>query len=278
LWASPGELAWLAAAILGAGIVTGLLAGLFGIGGGAVVVPVLYEVFRILDVPEAVRMQLCIGTSMAIIIPTALRSYWAHRARGLVIPGVLRSWTLPAIVGVAAGSVAAAFAPASVFKLAFAVIAGLIAGKLLAGREDWVLANHLPSRSTMSFWGFLIGLGSSLMGISGGSLATILLTLCGKSLHGAVATSAGIGVPITIAGTVGYVLAGLPHQSALPPLSVGFVSVIGVALIAPIASYIAPFGARLAHALPSRQLEIGFGLFLLIASARFVVSLIAPTI
>ena len=147
--ASAGELAWLAAAILGAGIVTGLLAGLFGIGGGAVILPVLYEVFRILDVPEAVRMQLCIGTSMAIIVPTALRSYWAHRARGLVIPGVLRSWALPAVAGVAAGSVAAVLAPPSVFKLAFVLIAGTIAAKLLAGREDWVLANHLPSRFTM---------------------------------------------------------------------------------------------------------------------------------
>jgi uncharacterized protein len=276
LGASPGELAWLAAAILGAGIVTGLLAGLFGIGGGAVILPVLYEVFRILDVPEAVRMQLCIGTSMAIIVPTALRSYRAHRARGLVIPGVLRSWALPAVVGVAVGSVAAALAPPSVFKLAFVLIAGTIAAKLLAGREDWVLANHLPSRFTMSFLGFMIGLASSLMGISGGSLATIVLTLYGKPLHNAVATSAGIGVPITIAGTLGYVLAGLPHQAALPPMSIGFVSVIGVALIAPISSYIAPFGARLAHALPRRRLEIGFGLFLLIAAARFVVSLVTP--
>ncbi len=90
-----------------------------------------------------------------------------------------------------------------------------------------------------------------------------------------MATSAGLGVPITLAGTLGYLLAGLPHQALLPPLSIGFVSVIGVILIAPISSYIAPFGARLAHALPKRQLEVGFGLFLLAASIRFVVSLIA---
>ena len=262
---------------MGAGIVTGLLAGLFGIGGGAVIVPVLFEVFRILGVPEAVRMQLCIGTSMAIIVPTAVRSYWAHRAKGLVIPGVLRSWSLPAVVGVAVGSIAAAIAPPGVFELAFVVIAGIIAAKFLAGRKDWVFAHHLPSEPAMTVWGFLIGLASSLMGISGGSLGTMVLTISGKPLHNAVATSAGIGVPITIAGTLGYVLAGLPHQAVLPPLSVGFVSVIGVALIAPISSYIAPFGARLAHALPRRWLEIGFGSFLLVASARFVANLIAPT-
>ena len=82
----PTELVWLAAAILVAGVVTGILAGLFGVGGGAVIVPVLFEVFRLLGVPEEVRMQLCVGTSMAIIVPTAVRSYQAHRATGLVIP------------------------------------------------------------------------------------------------------------------------------------------------------------------------------------------------
>jgi uncharacterized membrane protein YfcA len=263
---------------MGAGVVTGLLAGLFGIGGGAVIVPVLFEVFRVLNVPEAVRMQLCIGTSLAIIVPTTLRSYRAHRAKGLVIPELLRSCALPAVVGVAVGSIAAALAPASIFKLAFVLIAGIIAAKLLAGREDWVLAYYLPSRFTMSAWGFLVGLASSLMGISGGSLATMVLTLYGKPIHNAVATSAGLGVPITIAGTLGYMVAGLPHQAALPPLSIGFVSVIGVAMIAPISSYIAPFGARLAHALPRRRLEIGFGLFLLVASARFVASLVTQSL
>jgi uncharacterized protein len=262
---------------MAAGVVTGLLAGLFGIGGGAVIVPVLYEVFRLLAVPEAVRMQLCIGTSLAIIVPTTVRSYRAHREKGLVIPEVLRSCALPAVAGVALGSLAAAVAPAGTFKLAFALIAGIIAAKLLAGREDWVLADHLPGRLAMAGWGFLVGLASSLMGISGGSLATMVLTLYRKPIHNAVATSAGLGVPITIAGTLGYVLAGLPHQAELPPLSIGFVSVIGVALIAPVSSYVAPFGARLAHALPRRRLEIGFGLFLLIASARFVASLLAPS-
>jgi len=109
-------------------------------------------------------MQLCIGTSMAIIVPTAVRSYWAHRAKGLVIPGVLRSWSLPAVVGVAVGSIAAAIAPPGVFELAFVVIAGIIAAKFLAGREDWVFAHHLPSEPAMTVWGFLIGLASSLMG------------------------------------------------------------------------------------------------------------------
>jgi len=269
-----GELVWLAFAAMAAGVITGLLAGLFGVGGGAVIVPVLFEVFRLLGVPDEVRTQLCIGTSLAIIVPTAVRSYRAHRAKGLVIPAVMRSWTVPAVMGVAAGSVTAAFAPAPVFELAFVVIAGIIAGKLLLGRETWVLGRNLPGAAAMTGYGFLVGLASSLMGISGGSLATMTMTLYGVPIHNAVATSAGLGVPITIAGTIGYLIAGLPHQALLPPLSVGFVSVIGVALIAPISSWVAPLGARLAHALPKRRLEIGFGLFLIAASLRFVASLL----
>ncbi len=113
------------------------------------------------------------------------------------------------------------------------------------------------------------------MGISGGSLATMVLTLYGKPIHNAVATSAGIGVPISIAGTLGYIAAGLPHQAQMPPVSLGFVSLIGVAAIAPISSWVAPFGAQFAHALPKRRLEIAFGSpFLLLAAGRFLVSLI----
>jgi uncharacterized membrane protein YfcA len=267
-----GDLFWLAAAVMAAGIATGVLAGLFGIGGGAIIVPVLYEVFRVLGVPEEVRMQLCIGTSLAIIVPTTFRSYRAHQAHGMVLPYVMQSWAVPALAGVTVGSLVDAVAPSGLFKAAFAVIAAIIAGRLLFGRESWVIGSDLPGRPVMSTYGFIVGLGSSLMGISGGSLVTMILTLYGKPIHNAVATSAGIGVPITIAGTLGYCLAGLPHQALLPPLSIGFVSVIGVVMIAPISSYVAPFGARLAHALPRRKLEIGFGLFLLLAAARFLVS------
>ena len=117
-----GELALLAAAIVIGGVVTGLLAGLFGIGGGAIIVPVLYEVFRVLGVPEEVRMQLCVGTSLAIIVPTTIRSYLAHRAKGAVLNDVMRQWALPAVLGVAVGAAIAAFAPAAVFKVVFVVI------------------------------------------------------------------------------------------------------------------------------------------------------------
>jgi uncharacterized membrane protein YfcA len=270
---SPVELAWLAAAVAAAGVVTGLLAGVFGIGGGAIIVPVLYEMFHILAVPDAVRMQLCVGTSLAIIVPTTIRSYRAHRAKGMVLREVMRAWAAPSVAGVALGAIIAAFAPSAVFKIAFVVIAGTIAMKLLFGRENWVIADDLPRGAGLAAYGFVVGLSSSLMGISGGSIVTLILTLHRKPIHNAVATASGVGVPITIAGTIGYALAGLPHQALMPPFSLGFISAIGFVLIAPISSYVAPFGARLAHALPQRSLEIAFGVFLLLASARFLADL-----
>jgi uncharacterized protein len=268
------EIIWLAVAIVVAGMVTGILAGLFGIGGGAVIVPVLYEVFHLLSVPDEVRMQLCVGTSIAIIVPTAIRSYLTHRAKGLVIPNVIRLWALPAVIGVACGAVIAAFAPAAVFKIAFVLIAGFIATKFLFAGDRWNLGTDLPGTVPMRFYGFVIGLAGSLMGVSGGSLSNIILTLYGKPIHNAVATSSGLGVPITIVGTVGYILAGLPHEALLPPFSLGFVSLIGLLVMAPVSSLTAPYGARLAHRLSRRTLEIAFSCFLLLVSARFLVSLV----
>lgn len=189
----------------------------------------------------------------------------------------MRRWALPSMAGVAVGSVLAAIASADIFKATFVVIACVIATNFLIGGERWVAGTELPDSAAMSGYGFVIGLASSLMGISGGSLVTMVLTRYGKPIHNAVATAAGLGVPITLAGTIGYALAGLPHLALLPPLSVDFVSVIGVVLVAPVSSWVAPFGARLAHKLPKRKLEISFGLFLLLVAARFLLSL-APAI
>jgi uncharacterized membrane protein YfcA len=268
-----GEIAWLVAWIVAGGIVTGLLAGLFGIGGGGIIVPVLYEVFGVMQVSDDVRMQLCIGTSIAIIVPTTIRSYAAHKARGAVVPDVVRLWAAPAIVGVLLGATLAAFAPGWVFKVAFVVLALFIAFRMLFARDSWRLGVDLPKGPLMRFYGFLVGLASALMGVSGGSVSNMVLTLYGKPIHSAVATSAGVGVPITIAGALGYMVAGWPHMAALPPLSIGFVSLIGFVVMAPVSSFTASYGARLAHWLPRRRLEIGFGCFLILVSLRFVVSL-----
>ena len=213
------EIAWLALAIVIAGVVTGILAGMFGIGGGAVIVPVLYEVFQLLGVPDEVRMQLCVGTSIAIILPTTVRSFLTHREKGLVIPRVIRLWALPAVIGVACGAAIAAFAPPAVFKIAFVVIATFIATKFLFAGDRWNLGTELPGPVPMTAYGFGIGLAGSLMGVSGGSLSNIVLTLYGKSIHQAVATSAGLGVPITIVGHA-RLYAGRPAASCAPAAAV----------------------------------------------------------
>jgi len=248
------ELALLALWIVAAGVLVGILAGLFGIGGGAIIVPVLYEVFRVLGVPEDVRIQACIGTSLAIIVPTTVRSYLGHKKKGSVIPEVVRIWALPAIAGVAIGSLTASFAPAFVFKTAFLVFVSFIAIRMLFGGERWKLA--------------------SLVGVSGGAISNAVLTLYGRPMHQAVGTSAGVGVPITIAGTIGYMLAGWAHMAQLPPFSVGYVSLVGLVLMAPVSSYTTSYGVRLAHWLPRRKLEIAFGVFLILVALRFAASMI----
>ena len=269
-----GELAWLVLLILAGGFVTGILAGLFGIGGGGVIVPVLYEVFGVIHVPDALRMQLCIGTSLAIIVPTTVRSYLGHKKRGAVIPQVVRIWTVPAIIGVLIGSVTASFAPGAVFKIAFVVFTAFISTKMLFAGDRWNVGSELPGRPLMAVYGLITGLFSSLVGVSGGAVSNAVLTMYGQPMQRAVATSAGIGVPITIVGAVGYAVAGWPHIHELPPLSLGLVSVIGFVLMAPVSSYTTAYGVRLAHWLPRRKLEIGFGLFLMVVSLRFLATLI----
>jgi uncharacterized membrane protein YfcA len=268
-----GELAMLAGAIVVGGALTGLLAGLFGVGGGGIIVPVLYEIFRIMDVPDTVRMQLCVGTSLAIIIPTSIRSFRAHLSRGSLPVEILRIWALPVTAGVLIGGVIAAFAPASVFKLAFVVIAIAIGAKFLFASDRWQISDQLPGKVGMTGYGLVIGLYSALMGVGGGSVTAAILKLHGKPIHVAIGISAGIGIIISVVGTVSFIAAGLPHQAMLPALSLGFVSLIGFVLMAPLSSWIAPLGARIAHALPKRRLEIAFGVFLWIVAARFVVSL-----
>lgn len=269
-----GELAWLVLLILAGGFVTGILAGLFGIGGGGIIVPVLYEVFGVLQVPDALRMQLCIGTSLAIIVPTTVRSYMGHKKKGAVIPDVVRIWTAPAIAGVVIGSVTAAYAPGAVFKIAFVVFTAFISTKMLFAGDRWNISDRLPGRRLLAVYGLITGLASSLVGVSGGAVSNAVLTMYGQPMQRAVATSAGIGVPITIVGAIGYAIAGWPYIQQLPPLSLGFVSVIGFVLMAPVSSYTTAYGVRLAHWLPRRKLEIAFGLFLMLVSLRFLATLI----
>ncbi|RKE72728.1 putative membrane protein YfcA [Pseudorhodoplanes sinuspersici] len=268
-----GELTLLAMAIVIGGVLTGLLAGLFGVGGGAIIVPVLYEIFRVMGVADDIRMQLCVGTSLAIIIPTSIRSFAAHRSRGNLPIDILKTWIVPIIVGVVIGGFLAATAPSSLFKSAFVVMAFMLSAKFLFPTSKWRLGNALPGLPLMWLYGIFIGFYSALMGVGGGAVATVIMTLYGQPIHAAVGISAGIGVIISLVGTVGFIIAGLPHQDLMPPLSLGYVSLIGFALMSPVSAFVAPYGATIAHRLSRRKLEIAFGVFLLLVGMRFIVSL-----
>ncbi len=276
----PLDIAVLAVSLLAAGAVTGLLAGVFGVGGGAVVVPVLYELFRVVGVPDEVRMPLAVGTSLAIIIPTSIRSFNAHRAKGAVDMSILRRWAVPVVLGVMLGSLVARFAPADLFKVVFVLVAGISAMRLLFGRDSWRFGETLPGGALMKAYGVVIGVLSALMGIGGGQLSNLFMTFYGRPIHQAVATSSGLGVLISVPGAVGYLYAGWPRAAEFPdvaalqpPLAIGYVSLIGFALFVPTSIWTAPIGARLAHRLSKRRLEVAFGIFLLIVSARFLWSL-----
>ena len=210
------DLAWLVVALLAAGAITGLLAGVFGVGGGAVAVPILYELFRILEVPEEVRMPLCVGTSLAIIIPTSLRSFSAHKAKGAVDMTILRVWAVPVVLGVAIGSVIARYAPADLFKWVFVIVAGISAIRLLFGKDSWRLGLDMPAKPIMIAYGWLIGILSALMGIGGGQLSNLFMTFYNRPIHQAVATSSGLGILISIPGALGYIYAGWPHMADYP--------------------------------------------------------------
>lgn len=268
-----GEIAVFALAVALSGVVSGLMAGVFGIGGGAVLVPVFYQVFGLLGVEEAVRMHLSVGSSLAIIIPTSLRSFTSHKARGAVDMELLRSFYIPIPVGVVLASLTAALISSEGLRIIFAVITLLVAFRLLFNRESWRIGTEIPGNPARGVIGVLIGYFSTLMGIGGGVMNNTFMTLYGRPMHQAVATSSGVGVMIAIPGTLGYIWAGW-GAPGLPVASTGYVNWIAVALIIPIALIVTPWGVRLAHALTRRQLEIAFGLFCVFVSARFFWSLL----
>jgi uncharacterized membrane protein YfcA len=271
----------LALLLVAVGALSGFLAGVFGIGGGAILVPVFYECFRLAGVPLEVRMPLCIGTSLAIIIPTSIRSWRAHYARGAVDPEILRAWWLPVVTGVIAGSVTARYAPERLFKIVFVMVAWSAAARLLLARETWKFGDDLPRGPVMKVYGFFVGLLSTLMGIGGGLFANLLMTFYGRPIHQAVATSSALAVMISIPGALGYVYAGWPAAARFPdvaalqlPFAVGYVSLIGAVLVMPTSLLTAPLGVRVAHAMSKRMLEMAFGIYLLVVGSRFVISLL----
>lgn len=265
--------AWLALPLLGAGLFAGFMAGLFGIGGGAILVPAFYQVFGLFGVDDAVRMHISVGTSLAVIVPTSIRSLMAHHRRGAVDMSLLRSFLIAVPTGVVVASLVFSMISGTSLRLLFAVFAGLFSIRLMLNRESWKLGDDVPEGAARFTVGALIGFFSTLMGIGGGVLNNTFMTMFNRPIHQAVATSAGVGVLIAVPGVIGSIWAGW-GEAGLPELSTGFVNWVAVALIIPVTLLVAPLGAHTAHKLKKRQLEIGFGIFLFVVSVRFFYSVL----
>lgn len=267
------EIAELALALVAGGLVTGFLAGLLGIGGGGIIVPVLYELYRIMGVDDSVRMQVCVATSLAIIVPTSVRSLRAHWQHGAVDFTVIRRLGPWVVVGAVIGVLIASRAPASFLKGVFVASTLFMATRIAFGNGRAVAAEVLPGLPWDALAGAGIGLISTLIGIGGGAYVTAYMKLYGWPIHKAVGTASGFGPIIAIPAVIGYVVEGWGSHIGLP-LSLGFVNVLGVLVVAPVSVLAAPLGVQIAHRLSRRALEYVFLAFLLLVATRFLASLI----
>jgi len=260
-------LIWLVPLLLLAGAFAGVLAGLLGVGGGIVVVPALYHIFSYLDVADEVRMHLAVGTSLATIIPTSIRSVMAHHHRGSFDRGLFNQWVPGIVIGVLLGTWLANLAEFQTLTLIFASVALLVALYMALGSPAWKLRDGLPPNPLNSLIAAIVGAISAMMGIGGGTLSVPTLNLCGVPIHRSVGTAAGFGLVIAIPGTLGFMIGGWTN-AALPDFSLGFVNWLGFLLIAPMTVLTVPFGAKLAHSLSQTGLKRAFALFLGITSLR----------
>jgi uncharacterized membrane protein YfcA len=273
-----GDVVGLLALLIAAGLAMGFLAGLLGIGGGAIVAPVLYELFRLQGVDEVHRMHLALGTSLAVMVPTTLRSFFAHKARGAVEMPAIRRLGPPVVVGVILGAFVAGYAPGTLLKWIWVVFSFAMSTRLLVGLGSWRLGEELPVAGIKA-WGIelyaaAVGMVSTLLSIGGGAYITTLLQLYGRPIERAVATAAGIGTLIAIPGALGFMWAGW-GTPGMPPLTLGYVNLLGIAALVPTSVLAAPWGVRVAHGIPRRALELIFACLLAVVGFRFLISLVA---
>jgi uncharacterized membrane protein YfcA len=267
-----------ALAILFCGTFAGMLAGLFGIGGGIIMVPILFSLFKAGGSPPDVAMHVAIGTSLMTIVPTSfisMRSHWRH---GAVDTTILKQWGPPTMVGAVLGGLAANHMSGSsltlifgFFVLAVALVMGLTPANLRANK-------HLAQTGVQRGLAFVIGLISSLVGVGGGSLSVPTLVICRMPMHRAIGTSAGLGFLISLPAAVVFLFSQLTHGAAMRVVmkkgvlagSFGNVDLLAFVLLVPATMLVAPLGAKLAHRLPPANLQRGFAVFLMVIALRML--------
>lgn len=259
------------AGMLLAGMAGGLLSGLLGVGGGIVVVPVLFTVFGYLDVSSNVIMHLAVGTSFAAMIPTSLFSARSHYKKGGVDLDILKRWAPWAFAGCLIGVFVAGRSKSEVLILIFSISALAVAAYMFFSKSQDDARNRMPGPVGAAASAGTIGVVSAMMGIGGGTFFVPLFTALGTKVHRAVGTSAALGVVISIPGFLGYIVSGWGIE-ALPEMSFGFVNALGAVIVMPVSSLFAPIGAGIAHRLSSRVLKLCFAIFLLATAIRMISS------
>ena len=264
------QLLTLVLALACSGLAAGLLAGLLGVGGGIVVVPVLYSVLHIAAAGGENHMHVAVATSLALIVPTSVRSALAHHARGVVDTTVLRRWALFVVAGVLLGIGLINRLESAQLSLIFAATVLAVALLLARGSHPHPIPERgVPDRRRQAEPGLATGIGtlSTLMGIGGGTLSVPAMIWCGHPIHRAVGTAAALGLLIAVPGSVGLVLAGL-DTPGLPPGSLGYVNLVALFCLLPTTLIAVPWGARLAHRLKPRTLQWLFAAFLALVALR----------
>jgi len=262
------------AAMLFAGVVGGIMAGLLGVGGGIVIVPVLYHFLTTMGVDESLRMQVAVATSLTTIIATAISSTRSHYKKGSVDTALLKHWGPAIIVGVILGTTIGGLADGRVLTIVFAVVALIVAGNMILVKDRETNEAKNPTKSVWAVLGVIAGSLSAMMGIGGGTICVPVLNFLGYDIRRAVGTSAAIGLIIALPGTIGYAMSGIGVDGR-PPFSLGYVNILAAALLIPMTVLCAPIGARIAHTIPRRALRMCFGLFLAITSARMFYDLLS---
>jgi uncharacterized protein len=255
------DIAILIAAMAGAGVFAGLIAGLFGVGGGTVLVPAFFYAFSVFRLGGEANLHVAIGTSLSTIITTSLRSVAAHRRHGSVDEAILKGFIPWIGIGALVGAVMAGFADKALLGLIYGFFAVMLAAYMGLGRESWTIMREVPTGGLRAVVGSALGAVSSLMGIGGGAFGSAIMTLAGRPIHQAVATASGFGVAIAVPATLGFIIAGW-NVEGRPPLSLGYINVPGFIVLALITGAVAPYGAKLAHRLDKVVLRRSFGAYL----------------
>ena len=253
------------------GSIAGLLAGLLGIGGGLLIVPVLTIIFTHLSMPHDYILHMALGTSLSSILFTSVSSVIAHNKRKAVIWPVVLKITPGIIAGTLTGTWVASMLSTNFLKGFFGVFLLYVGTQMLIGIKPKP-TRDIPEAPGMFAAGGIIGIFSSLVGIGGGTLSVPFLSWCNTQMHKAIGTSAAIGFPIAAAGAAGYILNGLGTEG-LPAYTLGFVNLKALLGIVITSVLTAPVGAKLAHSLPVDKLKKTFAVLLYVLGVRMLISI-----